>query len=318
MDARELDLTKKLETEILSRELSPAEPVGLRCDRLAREGWLSEPRSSASRRSLACVYWSCNREAVAALLKGRRNVLVACEESWAEELPLTGTRAVKGASVGPFDAVLADSSILLSGELTESLSSFRRVLGAGGRVVLLVANWEYEMEGESVSYDLSFRCYRGNVHAGLVKRTLEPALEVEYVCVLDPDEPIVMKLAELPREKLRRFGVRDVPGLGRLVVSAEVIKLPQATVRSLETAGREAGFSRSVIAGAPGILASAMCSALPLSGACQPRGDASPGSASERLETSSGPADDVHQALALSFPFVPAAGSPHLLAVFLA
>jgi hypothetical protein len=184
--------------------------------------------------------------------------------------------------------------------------------------VLLVANWEYETEGESVSYDLSFRRYRGRVHAGLVKRTLEPAVEVEYVCLLDPEEQTVRKLAELPREELRRLGIRDVHGLGRLVISAEVIKIPQATVRSLETAGREAGFSSSVIGGVPGILASRMCSALPLSGACQPRGDAPPGSASERLETSSGLADDVHQALALSFPFVPAAGSPHLLAAFTA
>jgi len=185
-------------------------------------------------------------------------VLTVCEEHWGEEVLPAGTRVtreiptISADSADCADAVLADSSILLFGELPQSLSGFRRVLSAGGRAVLLVANWEYEMEGEAVRYELSFRRYRGKVHAGLVKRTLEPALEVEYVCVLDPDAPAVRKLAELPRDELRRLGARDVPGLEKFVVSVEVIRIPQATVHSLEVAGREAGFSRSVVGGAPG------------------------------------------------------------------
>ncbi len=310
MDARELDQLKKLEAEVLRREVSPAKPVGLRYDRLAREGWLPAtggvevtgspgwPGSSGLAGDSRGAYWRCNCLAVSALLRSSPRVLVACEESWAGELPLAAGVGASVPSTGPFDAVLADSSVLLSGELRETLSGFRRVLDKGGRVVLLVASWEYEMEGESVRYDLSFKRYRGKVYAGLVKRTLEPALEVEYVCLLDPDAPSVRDMAELPRDRLRLMGIRDLPEMTRLVIAAEVIKIPQATVRSLEAAGGEAGYSRSVVAGAPGILAARLSDALP--------------------ETSSGPRDDVHRALASSFPFVSAAGSPHLLAVFVA
>ncbi len=312
MYAHELEQLKKLETEMLNRELRPAKPVGLRFDRLAAEGWLPEPRYSApSSLSTTAAYWSCNCRAVAALLSGSRSVFAACEEPWAEEPPLVEIAVVKTSSVVPFDAVLADSSILLSRELRETLSGFRRVLDNGGRVVLLVANWEYEMNVESVRYDLSFKRYRGKVYAGLVKRTLDPATELEYVCLLDPAARVVRKMAELPREELRLMGTRDVPGLERLVIDAEIIKIPQATVRSLEIAGREAGFSRSVIAGAPGILAARMSGALP-------EKVSSSAPASGAPEKGSGPADGIHRALASSFPFVPAAGSPHLLAVFLA
>ena len=293
MRADVLSQFRRLEEEILSRDLTPdrgsgpAVPVGLRFDRLAREGYLPPPsrpeedgpgdaaghseqagRHETARDSRAGAYWKANRLAVAALLEGSGSVLVKCEESWAGELPLTAVRAVgpptaagpvqapAGAAptpqAGPFDAVLADSSILLRGELAETLSGFRRVLRNDGRVVLLVANWEYEMEGEAVGYDLSFKRYGGKVYAGLVKRTLDPALEVEYVCLLDQDDPSVRDMARLPRDRLRLMGMRDVPELGRLVVAAEVIRIPQATVRSLEAAGKEAGFSRGAVAGAPG------------------------------------------------------------------
>ncbi len=365
------DRLKELEAEVLSRELTPAVPVGLRYDRLAREGWLPEPRSSEregrasasagpshSERALRTrAYWACNCLAVSALLDGVGRVCVRCEESWAGGLRLPPTACVElwrdrepGADVEQpadaltasrgsteavpvpsadapipaaakvphrlFDAVLADSSVLLSGGLAESLSDFRRVLCADGRVVLLVANWEYEMEGEPVRYDLSFRRCRGRIHAGLVKRTLEPASEVEYVCLLDDSEPAVRKLAQLPRDELRLLGAGDVPGLERLVTAVEVIRIPQATVPSLEAAGREAGFSRSVIAGAPGILAARMDSAAQSIGVCWNEGTVSPGLAREPLESSAGLADKVLRALASSFPFVPAGGSPHLLGVF--
>jgi hypothetical protein len=215
-----------------------------------------------------------------------------------------------------FDAVLADSSVLLSGDLSETLSGYRRALDTGGRVVLLAANWEYEMEGESIRYDLSFKRYRGKVYAGLVKRTLEPPREVEYVCLLDPNDSSVKVMAKLPRDRLRLMGAPDVPGLEQLVTTAEVIDIPQATVSSLGAAGREAGFSRSIAAGAPGMLAAKLCGALPFSGACQSYRGAAKATAPGVSETGSGPANDVHRALASSFPFVSSVGSPHLLAVF--
>jgi len=436
MDAHELSQLQGFEKEILSRDLRPAEPVGLRFDRLAREGWLPPAGRSEMAGSLSLhshwecsqgvrpnswpnpplhAYWKCNCLAVDALLRGSCSALVTCEESWAEELPLRGTGSVTrlssrdlaarvrrlsggspaarvtrlpGASpvarasqlesglphkesdndrpqlpaqpdkgianqevehrsldvpAHSFDAVLADSSVLLSGELRGSLSEFRRVLRNSGRVVLLVANWEYEMEGKSIQYDVSFKRYRNKVYAGLVKRTLDPALEVEYICLLDPGEPAVRELVELPRDRLRQLGVSDVPTLGRLAISADVIKIPQATRRSIEEAGREAGFSRSVVAGAPGILASRLCDALRSS--CAPERSAED---LTRSRTSSGPVaaadtgcpgetaeparplfelgsvgglsliDEICEALASSFSFVSATDNPHLLAVFIA
>jgi SAM-dependent methyltransferase len=404
MDAHELSQLQGFEKEILSRDLRPAEPVGLRFDRLAREGWLPPAGRSEMAGSLSLhshwecsqgvrpnswpnpplhAYWKCNCLAVDALLRGSCSALVTCEESWAEELPLRGTgrvtrlsnrdlaarvRRLSGGSsaaqalqlgnrlpddkhnegvpqlpAGSFDAVVVDSSVLLAGELRASLSEFRRVLRNSGRVVLLVANWEYEMEGKSIQYDVSFKRYRNKVYAGLVKRTRDPALEVEYICLLDPGEPAVRELVELPRDRLRQLGVSDVPTLGRLAISADVIKIPQATRRSIEEAGREAGFSRSVVAGAPGILASRLCDALRSS--CAPERSAED---LTRSRTSSGPVaaadtgcpgetaeparplfelgsvgglsliDEICEALASSFSFVSATDNPHLLAVFIA
>lgn len=377
MRDEDLALMRRLEEVILSRRAEPGDglgravAVGLRYDRLAREGFLpSQGRPGAAglvettggahevRAPHAGAYWACNCLAVAALLKGSRNVLAACEESWAGEslLPetaratrLSGKRLLAGASrspgagpgvdpllsdsaaahddpghrgsalpTGPFDAVLADSSILLLGELAQSLSGFRRVLSAHGRAVLLLANWGYEMDGTPVAYDLSFKRYRGNVYAGLVKRTMEPAREVEYVCLLDPDEKAVRTLAELPRHELRQLGMDSVPDLGRLVVSAEMIEIPQATAGALEAAGREAGFSLCAVAGAPGILAAGACDATRVLTECQKRGGSPPEPTSDGPEKGAGPTDDIRRALASSFPFVPAADCPHLLAVLLA
>jgi hypothetical protein len=259
------------------------------------------------------------------LLEGSRSVAALCEEPWVGELSLEGRATGAGVAGGDFDAVLADSSILLSGELDESLAEFRIVLKRGSRVVLLVANWEYEVNGIPVQYDLSFKRYRGGVYAGLVKRTLDPPLEVEYVCMLDPSEAAVRKLVQLPRDRLRELKMRDVPGLERLVISAEVIKINQATQGSIERAGREAGFSRSVVAGAPGILARSLYDAHWLSRALsqhpflsqRPQGTPLQEAGSPGI-ISTGLVNEVSQALASSFPFVSATENPHLLGVLIA
>ncbi|MBN1503929.1 MAG: hypothetical protein JW952_02575, partial [Candidatus Eisenbacteria bacterium] len=121
-----------------------------------------------------------------------------------------------------------------------------------------------------------------------------------------------------PRHELRQLGMDSVPDLGRLVVSAEMIEIPQATAGALEAAGREAGFSLCAVAGAPGILAAGACDATRVLTECQKRGGSPPEPTSNGPQKGAGPTDDIRRALASSFPFVPAADSPHLLAVLLA
>jgi SAM-dependent methyltransferase len=258
-----------LEKELLAKNFRRAKPVGLRYDRANGE--------TAGR------HFRCNAALISRLLARCTRVLVSCEEGWSREIPdvLTGeiTRArlspfpdvwTPGTRISPeggaiqietyaelpldedsFDGVVADSSLLLSGDVTASLREFRRILSPKGTLVVLGVNWEHEMAGKSVSYEISFRRYRDNAYLGLIRRTLSPPAEIEYVCLLDPHEELTKKLVCMNREELRSLSLEDVPAAREHVVSVELIQIPQMTAVSLREACEAAGFRDVVVRGFP-------------------------------------------------------------------
>lgn len=305
-------LEKELEKELLSKKLTPAKPVGLRYDRLEKEGFVCSERemtpeasyvapksdediasqpspdiASASSTDVCAtsseasnLYFVSNRLLISSLLVQCKTILVASGEGWLHDLFWSGEKeivrvclssfasAVQKRSAMPveayeqlsyrdssYDGVAVDSSILLSNNVRASLEEFRRILKPGGRICVVAVNWEYEMAGRIETYETSFRRYGGKVYLGLFKRTLSPPKEIEYVCLLDPRESLVRKLASMEREELRVLGLTDVPGAVKAVVSAELIEIPQFTGTSLKDVCAEAGFSSVVVSGAPGILA---------------------------------------------------------------
>jgi len=170
------------------------------------------------------------------------------------------------------------------------------MLTPGGRVCVVAVNWEYEMGERNETYETSFRRYGGNIYLGLVKRTLLPATELEYISLLDPSCPLVRKLASMERDELKRLTIIDVPPLMGAIRSVEVIKILQFTSESLREASKSAGFSDTVVSGAPGILASRLFKG--------------------PLASSSGLfMEELCNDLAVSFPFVSSTDNPHIIAV---
>ncbi len=366
-----------LEKEILKGELSRAIPIGLRYDRLAREGLLPPsdfPTSANSRARLrartywtrripeptpphlvcpassywacaerresapyadypACAYWTCNSLFVSTLIRsslvrGSRRLLLAAEESWVGGTIPDAVREVKiftsavfGRSGIPFstgefdlpysdrafDAVIADSSVLLSANLDEWFAESRRILRSGHRMVVLFANWEYEMEGQEVTYRASLGRYGGELYLAVTKRTLSPPQEIEYICLLDSRAPSVAKAARLSRAELVRLTVDEFPDIESHIVSVERIEIPQATSEALKEAALGAGFPHVTLSGAPGVLALRACTALNVL--------AGSGAEPEPPARETEGACPVCRALAFSFPFVPDSDSPHIIAV---
>jgi SAM-dependent methyltransferase len=286
--------------------------------------------------SIASLYWACNSTLVTLLVGRQKRALVVGEESWATRLlpdiaehaelfqlervperPGLGearTQAVSGSLLpgtslslpfedASFEAVISDSSVLLSGSLEGSILELKRVTAQGGRLVALLPNWGYEMRGKTLTYESSFRRYRGAIYLGLVKRTVSPPRETEYVCLLDFREPAVEAAAKMPREALIRLRPEDIPDLGRHILSAELIQIPQVTRDTLYNACNGAGFSSVVVSGAPGSVA-LLRQVRRLSSA-----EGSPNQADLARESL--------LAVAASAPFVPAHQSPHLVAVCL-
>jgi SAM-dependent methyltransferase len=369
-------LEKELERELLSRGPGPAKPVGLRYNRLEREGsaqveyemtpWLFSdvvpkpdediaPRSSreaapesstgASSVSSEASYWYslCNSLLISRVLAQCKKILVACGESWPGSLfrceDKEVVRICLSSFVSPFvspvregiiipvetyeqfsygdssfDGVIVDSSILLSKDVKTALREFSRVLKPGGRICILAVNWEYEMASESETYETSFRRYRGKVYLGLLKRTLNPPREVEYICLLDPGQSLAQKLASMERDELRALTLSDAPDAAKAVISAEVIEIPQFTRTFLEDVCREAGFSSVAVSGAPGILASRL-----FKGFVMPGSTLTPGSTAMSALTPFGAPhalmNEISQSLALAFPFITLVDNPHIIAV---
>ncbi|UCF79035.1 MAG: methyltransferase domain-containing protein, partial [Candidatus Eiseniibacteriota bacterium] len=254
-DGRFMEDMGALEKELRAKGPKRVKPVGLRYDRP-----VAETREAAS------CYFACNAALGSRLLAQCSSVLVVGEESWLgdvrvsegervtyEELPLEG---------GPFDGVLADSSILLSSDLAAYLREFRRILKPGGTLCLVVANWEHEMAGEAMTYQTSFKRYGGEVYLGLVKRMLSPPEEVEYICRLDPREPSSRELALMNRNELKTLTLGDVPAARQNILSVELIEITQATEATLRHACERARFREVLVAGAPGALASAFAAGL--------------------------------------------------------
>ncbi|MFH0779205.1 MAG: methyltransferase domain-containing protein [Candidatus Eisenbacteria bacterium] len=381
MDAHHV-LEETLEKRLLSVELRPAKPIGLRYDRLAREGFCFTRGLSGG----AYWYHFCNGLALSGRLLNAHRVLLLCEEDWWADIPgmldkdvtrvvltvrpthdgphlepvesaaespgKSSVEACTEPSVEPvesavklptdtitvsdfgrlplearsFDTVVADSSILLGGDLSVCASELGRVLPPGGSLCLISANWEYEMAGKSLGYETSFKRYLGNVYLGLVKRTLSPPKETEYVCRLDSRASLSRRLALLPREKLGALALADVPGAIEHVVSAEIIEIPQVTRSSLEQVLREAGFDDPVVGGAPGTLAMRLSDATARLLLATESGCASGvgHSSSPAAHRASGAASCDSRAplmkeacawLAPAFPFVDSAESPHLVSI---
>jgi SAM-dependent methyltransferase len=288
--------------------------------------------------STASLYWACNSTLLTLLVGKRRRALVVGEEAWATsllsnvaentalfqlehgpEMPGLGAAGKPAAPRSPlprtsfflpfedasFDAVISDSSALLSGSLEGFMLELRRVTAEGGRLVALLPNWAYEMRGRVLTYESSFRRYRGAIYLGLVKRTVSPPEETEYVCLIDSRAPSVDVALKMPREELMRLRADDIPDLGRHILSAELIRIPQATRDTLYAACSGAGFSSVVVSGVPGSVALALsrqdgplCSAV-----------GSPGPAHLARQSL--------RAIAACAPFVPAHRSPHLVAACL-
>jgi hypothetical protein len=259
------------------------------------------------------LYFVSNRLLISNLLAQCKTILVASGEGWLRDLFWSEEKeivrvclssfasAVQKRSVmsieayeqlsypdSSYDGVVVDSSILLSNNVRASLGEFRRILKPGCRICVVAVNWEYEMAGRTETYDTSFRRYGGKVYLGLLKRTLSPPKEVEYVCLLDQRESPVRKLASMEREELRVLGLTDVPGAAKAIVSAELIEIPQLTRALLEDVCIEAGFSSVAVSGAPGILAFRLFKGV-FSGSTQTAGSAAKADpASTTLPTGSG------------------------------
>ena len=321
-------LVKDLETKLLSMKLKPARPVGLRYDRLESLADVSPKPGRAS-----YWYFLCNGLLISHLLARCKDVLVACGEGLTRDVLSCREGKVVRASPSSyeelsaqdhsFDGVVTDSSILLSGNVAARLKGFRQMLRLRGRICILAVNWEYEMSGQDETYETSFRRYGGRVYLGLLKRTLSPPREVEYVCLLDSRESLVQKLTSMGREELKNLSLSDVPEAARAVVSAEVIEIPQFTRASLENLGRTSGFSSVAVSGAPGLLAFRLFElAFRLVGEfARPRSISVSGSAPEAMATfgSSGESyllmEKISQSLALTFPFISSVDNPHIVAV---
>jgi SAM-dependent methyltransferase len=314
--------------------------------------------TDASRVSSGGSYWYflCNGLLISRLLARCKNVLVTCGEGWSRDLFCWEAKEVVriclSSSVSPvhkrgvvsveayerfsyrdgsFDGVVVDSSILLSNSVRTSLREFRRVLKPAGRLCAVAVNWEYEMAGKTETYETSFRRYGSKVYLGLLKRTLSPPMEVEYVCLLDPKEGFVKKLASMEREELRTLSLADVPGAAKAVVSAELIEIPQFTRAFLEDVCAEAGFSGLVVSGAPGILAFRLFKGLVLPCWTRTAGSAAkpataPTTAAAGSATKSTAAltlfgdshrvmNDIPQRLVCAFPFISSVDNPHIVAV---
>ncbi|KPJ59342.1 MAG: hypothetical protein AMJ46_11440 [Latescibacteria bacterium DG_63] len=218
-----------------------------------------------------------------------------------------------------FDGVLVDSSFLLSGDVVASLGEFKRILKPGGRLLALVANWAYEMMGRSVLYETSFKRYRGNVYLGLVRRTLSPPTEVEYICLLAPRANLSQKLARLSRDELRSLTFEDVPEAKEHVLSVELIEIPQMTAASLKGACKTGGFRNVVVAGAPGIVAFKLANGFSSlsqenSPLAKEKRDSSLNDAPVRAENRGLSMEETCRDLAHSFPYV-GDDAPHLVAV---
>jgi len=335
--ALEKALARKLERELLSRELKTAEPIGLRYDRVDLS---LEPRGASY------WYFLCNRLLISHLLAQRKRVLVACGRDWRRRpfswegrdvvricpsslaSPIRKSAAIaaethEGSSHGDssFDAVVADSSILLSEDVAERLRKFRQLLKPGGIICVLAVNWEYEMAGENETHETSFRRYGGNIYLGLVKRTLRPAGEVEYISLLDPAQSFVRELASMEREELRALSLADVPEAAKAIISAEVIKIPQFTVEFLTEVCGEIGFSDVIISGTPGILALNLLKAVfwvsfsnlgpsaPAVGSTARLAAPTPASVAGRIM------NEISHSLVHAFPFINSSDNPHIVAV---
>lgn len=358
-------LARDLEKELISRDFTPARPVGLRYDRLAKDGlaaaaagpWTADsapgaggtgtrgagivgPKAldartleegtrgngtcGAGTREASHWYFLTNQLLISRLLAPCRRVLVACAESWpasllcCQEIKILSTTVSAGstdlhASAGssfesrnsfidsgvsasgsgkaPFDGILADSSILLSDNVAQRLAQFRVMLTPGGKICIVAVNWKYEMADRDVTYETSFRRYGGNVYLGLVKRTLLPAKEVEYISLLDPGYSLVRKLASMERDELRRLTIMDVPGVVAAITSVELIEIPQFTSESLREACESALYSDVLVSGAPGILALRLFKRFPLL------------------------AEKAFQNLVVAYPFVGPIDNPHIIAI---
>ncbi len=305
-----------IEKELLARVSGRVEPVGLRYDRLAREGLVYE--RAENRSEAAGWYFRCNTALVSRLLARCRRLLVCSEEDWlrqtlnsleGEVLDNVETHAELPIGSGSFDGVVADSSILLKGDLAATLGEFKRILTTGGRLVILVANWEYEMAGDSLSYETSFRRYGGDVYLGFVRRSLSPPVEVEYVCLLDSSAELARGLARLDREELRSLSLEDVPEARKHVVSVDLIEIPQVTAASLYLACKAAGFRDVVVGGAPGIIAFNLSKAFRSLQGDSHLSPFGPNSLRHSL------LEEVCQGLALSFPYSDHRDAPHIVAV---
>jgi SAM-dependent methyltransferase len=360
--APENALERELEKELLSKELTPAQPVGLRYDRLGADACITSTEASR-------WYSLTNKLLISSLSAHCNNVLVASGEGWLRDLFRSEKREVvricfssfvsrvQKMNAAPvetyerlsyrdssFDGVVVDSSILLSNNVRASLEEFRRILKLGGRICVVAVNWEYEMAGRIETYETSFRRYGSKVYLGLLKRTLSPPKEVEYVCLLDPKGNLAKKLASMEREELRTLSLADVPGATKAVVSAELIEIPQLTRAFLEDVCVEAGFSSVAVSGAPGILAlrlfkgvfsSDPASTTPIAGSATKlataltlfgrshavMNDIPRQSGLSRLARLSLFCDsdtvmnDVPQCFACTFPFISSVDNPHIVAV---
>jgi len=294
-------LLRDLENRLLSKRPKRAKPVGLRYDRLAAGGIVAEGVPRVRPAEMSYWYFLANQLLISRLLRPCGRVMVACAETWParllrcqdiEMLPI----APVSLGDGPFDGILVDTSILLSGDVAQRLVQFRAMLTSGGQICVVAVNWEYELANRNLVYETSFRRYQGKVYLGLLKRTLVPAKEVEYIALLDPAYPLVKKLASMERDDLRRLRIMDVPSLVSAVSSVEVIEIPQFTSESLQEACRSACFSNAIVSGAPGILASRVFEGF-LSG------------------KSVLIMEEVCKNLASAFPFISPSDNPHIIAV---
>ena len=296
--SREISLVRELEQRLLSGELRPARPVGLRYDRV--EKGISDPTS----------YVLTNALLIARLMAPYERVFVCCEEAWAGDVVNLSAgsggrtnwvsseeQGSAGAGREAFDGVVTDSSILLSEDVKARLVRFREMIRPGGRLSIMAVNWEYEMDGREETYETSFRRYGGRIYAGIVKRTMNPPMETEYVCLLNPESEVSRALASMKREELKTLVLSQVPGASEAIVSAELVRIPQFTKRSLEDACRSAGFSPVLVSGAPGMPAIRLA-----------------GSAFWQQVQGLRP-EEVSRSFALAFPFISSADNPHIIGV---
>lgn len=126
---------------------------------------------------------------------------------------------------GSVDAVVSDCALASWRDPGAIGAELARVLDCGGLCLAREANWAFELRGRAVVEETSFKRYGGRIYFGYTKRTLDPPREVEYICLLDHDNPWVANLERLPREVLRDLSPDECPRLRELLVSAEYFEV---------------------------------------------------------------------------------------------